>query len=44
MVLDDIITVHTRVRGFGLPPLEFWQKCGYRISEWGWFDIAQHLC
>ena len=26
------------------PPLEFWQKCGYRICEWDRFDTAQHLC
>ena len=26
------------------PPLEFWQKCGYRICEWAQSDIAQHLC
>ena len=26
------------------PPLEFWQKCGNRIHEWGRVDIAQHLC
>ena len=26
------------------PPLEFWQKCCYRIHEWGQVDIAQHLC
>ena len=26
------------------PPLEFGQKCGYRIPEWDRFDIAQHLC
>ena len=25
-------------------PLVFWQKYGYPIREWGWFDIAQHLC
>ena len=26
------------------PPLEFWQKCGYRVREWDRFHIEQHLC
>ena len=43
------IAGHARIRGGGggpgvRTPLEFWQKCGYRIRERGWFDIAKHLC
>ena len=30
--------------GSGPPPLEFWQKCGYRVREWDRFHIEQHLC
>ena len=25
-------------------PLEFWQKCGYRVREWDRFHTEQHLC
>ena len=28
----------------GPDPLEFWQKCGYRVREWDRFHVEQHLC